>query len=356
MWPRIRRSSVTVSEGGLAERVTAKSVTGSYFPLMGQRAAIGRLFDPSDDTRGDRVAVLTAARTGPAASAAIHPCSGGPSSSTARAIPSSACCENSDGPLERNVAVFTAARWPPPTRKGPFFTNVLGRLRPGVSQAAAAETLHATNARLFPIWKSSYQDEKATWGLLELKTRVVGDIGATLFVALAAVGCVLLIACANAINLLVARALARSRELAIRSALGASRGRLLQHLVAESAVLCAGAAATGAAVAWLGLRLVASYGTDYIPRVDEIGMSASMFGWLAGLDRRQRRVDLCRRSLPGDSRLLDPRRARPAVGESILQRRTGLAPLPARARGGGVRAGHAARGRRRAGHWRASTV
>src|SRR5712691_557098 len=54
-------SSVTVSDGGLAERVTAKSVTGSYFPLLGQTAVIGRLLDASDDARGDRVAVLTAA-------------------------------------------------------------------------------------------------------------------------------------------------------------------------------------------------------------------------------------------------------------------------------------------------------
>jgi putative ABC transport system permease protein len=274
--------SVTVSQGGLAERVTAKSVTGSYFPLMGQRATIGRLFDASDDTRGDRVAVLTAAywtrRFGGDPSVLGRSLVLDGASHTVVGV-----LEKSAGPLERNVAVFTAARWAPPRRKGPFFTNVLGRLRPGVSQAAAAETLHATNARLFPIWKSSYQDEKATWGLLDLKTRVVGDIGATLLVALAAVGCVLLIACANAINLLVARALARSRELAIRSALGASRGRLLQHLVAESAVLCAGAAATGTAVAWFGLRLVAAYGSDYIPRVDEIGMSASMFGWLAVL-------------------------------------------------------------------------
>ena len=94
----------------------------------------------------------------------------------------------------------------------------------------------ATNARLFPIWKSSYQDEKATWGLQDLKSRVVGDVGSTLVIVLAAVGCVLLIACANAINLLIARALDRSRELAIRSALGASRGRLLQYLMVESAL------------------------------------------------------------------------------------------------------------------------
>ena len=108
-----------------------------------------------------------------------------------------------------------------------------------MTPAAALETLRATNARLFPIWKSSYQDEKASWGLQDLKSRVVGDVGPTLFAALAAVACVLLIACANAVNLLVARALGRGRELAIRGALGASRGRLVQHLVAEIAVLTA---------------------------------------------------------------------------------------------------------------------
>jgi predicted permease len=274
--------SVTVSEGGLAERVTAKSVTGSYFPLLAQKAVLGRLFDPSDDARGDRVAVLTNAywirRFGGDPSVLGRPIVLDGASHTVVGV-----LQPSAGPLERNVAVFTAARWAPPQRKGPFGTMALGRLRPGVSRAAAAETLRATNARLFPIWKSSYQDEKATWGLLDLKTRVVGDIGATLLVALAAVGCVLLIACANAINLLVARALARSRELAIRSALGASRGRLLQHLVTESAVLCAGAVVIGAAVAALALQLIAAYGASYIPRVDEIRLSAAMFGWLGGL-------------------------------------------------------------------------
>jgi predicted permease len=160
---------------------------------------------------------------------------------------------------------------------------VLGRLRPDVSQAAALDALRATNARLFPIWKSSYQDEKATWGLQDLKARVVGDVGSTLVVVLAAVGCVLLIACANAINLLIARALNRSRELAIRSALGASRGRLLQYLMVESAVLTTGAAAVGVGVAALAIQLVTAYGVGYIPRVDEVRLSAPLVGWLAAL-------------------------------------------------------------------------
>ena len=112
---------------------------------------------------------------------------------------------------------------------------------------------------------------------------MVGDVGSTLVIVLAAVGCVLLIACANAINLLIARALNRSRELAIRSALGASRGRLLQYLVVESAVLTAGAAALGAGVAALAIKLVATYGEGYIPRVAEVELSVPVLGWLAGL-------------------------------------------------------------------------
>jgi putative ABC transport system permease protein len=275
-------SSVTVADGGAAERVTAKVVTGSYFSLIGQKALVGRLFDASDDTRGDRVAVLTAAYW--ARRFASDPAVLGrtmtidDSSYTVVGV-----LQKTVGPLERDVALFTAARWPPPKRKGPFFTMVLGRLRSGVSAAAALDTLHATNARLFPIWKSSYQDEKATWGMQDLKSRVVGDVGSTLIVVLAAVGCVLLIACANAINLLIARALNRSRELAIRSALGASRGRLLQYLVVESGVLTASAAAVGAGVAALSIQLVTAYGLGYIPRVDEVRLSPPLLAWLVAL-------------------------------------------------------------------------
>ncbi len=81
----------------------------------------------------------------------------------------------------------------------------IARLKPGVAPGVATEALRATNARLFPIWRSSYQDQKSTWGLMDLKARAIGDAGSRLIFVLAAVGLVLLIACANAVNLLIAR-------------------------------------------------------------------------------------------------------------------------------------------------------
>jgi putative ABC transport system permease protein len=275
-------SPVTVTEQALAERVSAKSVTGSYFPLLGQKPHIGRVFDVSDDAGRDRVAVLTYPywtrrfASDPAVLGRSITIDG--ASFTIVGV-----LQRTMGPLEHDVAVFTAARWPTPTRKGPFFTMVLGRLRADVSRAAAADALRATNVRLFPIWRSSYQDEKATWGMLDLKERVVGDVGSRLFFVLAAVACVLLIGCANAVNLLIARGLHRARELAIRGALGASRGRLLQHLLVEAGVLTGGAALVGVGIAALSLQLVTIYGADYIPRIDEVRLSGAGLIWLTCL-------------------------------------------------------------------------
>jgi predicted permease len=277
-----QNTQVAVADGEVAERVAAKAVTGSYFPLLRQKARLGRLFDASDDAGNDPIVVLTHAywmrRFGGDPSVLGRAMTIDGARATVVGV-----LEEATGPLESQVALFTAARWPAPTRKGPFFTRVIGRLKPDVSTAAAQRALRATNARLFPIWKSSYQDQKATWGLVDLKTRVVGEVGSTLAFVLAAVGCVLLIACANAVNLLIARSLQRSRELAIRSALGATRGRLVQHVLLEAVALAAGAAVIGLAVALLALRLVAVYGVDYIPRLDEIRFSAAAVGWLAGL-------------------------------------------------------------------------
>ena len=274
--------AVTISDGGNSERVTAKSVTGSYFPLMRQTPLRGRLFNEQDDAHGERIAVLTAAywtrRFGRDEAVLGRVLDVDGIGHTIVGV-----LQESDGPLERDVALFTPARWPTPTRKGPFSTMALGRLRPGVSQQAARDSLRATNARLFPIWKASYQDDKATWGLQDLGSRVVGDIRASLLLVLAAVACVLIIACANAINLLVARAMNRRRDLSIRTALGASRARLLRQLVVESGVLAGGAAVVGLVTTLLAIDLVRAYGAGFIPRTAEVRFSLPVLGALLGL-------------------------------------------------------------------------
>lgn len=275
-------SVVTVSDGDQAERVTARAVTGSYFGLLGQQPHIGRLFDASDDGRGEPIGVLThghwTSRFGSDPSVL-----GRSMTVNGARVTIVGVLERVTGPFEQNTALFTVANWPAPTRRGPFFTMALGRLAPGVTREAALASLHATNRRLFPIWQSSYQDEKATWGIQDLKARVLGGVGPTLLAVLAAVACVLLVACANAANLLIARSVQRSRELAIRGALGASRHRLLQLVLVEAGVLGAGAALLGLAVAGASVKMVTVYGANYIPRLGEVGLSGGALLWMAGL-------------------------------------------------------------------------
>ena len=340
-----QRLQITVADGDAAERVTARAVSGSYFPLLGQKPHVGRLFDAADDARDDRIVVLTygywTRRFGGDPSVLSRAVTIDGARATVVGV-----LQRTAGPLEHDVALFSAARWPTPTRKGPFFATVLGRLRPGVSATAAAQALRATNARLFPIWRSSFQNEKATWGLADLKTRVVGEVGSTLVFVLAAVVCVLLIACANAVNLLIARSLHRSRELAIRGALGATTTRLLQYVLVEACVLTAAAALVGLGVAVLALQVVAVYGADYVPRIDEVRFSATAFALAGRPGGGQRhhhryRAGVARHQAAGRSGAADKR--------TIVDRRTDDPSNPTGAGGGGVRPRHAAARGRRAG-------
>ena len=271
------------SDGNVAERLRGKVVSWTYFALLGVRPAIGRDFTESDGRPGGPPAVIVShgfwqRRLGGRLDVVGKPIRlDGADYALAGVLPQMV------GPLEQRREFFLSAQWDTPPRKGPFLITVLGRVRHGSERSAAADELRAINRRIFPLWRASYQDEKASWSMMDLKAHVTGDVGMIAGLALAAVGLVWLIACTNASNLLIARVASRRRELAVRAALGASRGRVVRHLLAESGLLAIAAAVVGIALASAGVGVLRDLGAGYFPRTQEISLDGPVLWLLAAL-------------------------------------------------------------------------
>jgi putative ABC transport system permease protein len=156
--------------------------------------------------------------------------------------------------------------------RGPHYLRVVGRLKTGITLPQAQAEMSTIASRL----SEQFPEKTAGHGIkLELlRDVVVGDIGTALFVLLGAVGFVLLIACANVANLLLARAGARQREIAIRTALGASRGRVIRQLLTESVLLAAAGGTAGILIAFWGVGSLVSLSPGTIPRANEIHVDA----------------------------------------------------------------------------------
>ena len=275
---------VAFSDGRITDRVVAAEVSSTYFGVLGITPAMGRDFTEADVRVGaPMAAILTDGfwrrRLG------AHPNVVGTTIRIdARPHTIVGVLPREVGPLEQLRDVFVAAQWDTPRRKGPFLYTAIARLKPDANRPAAVSELHAITRRLFPIWKSSYQDEQATWGMMDLKAHITGFIGAPVVgLAIAAVSLVWLIACTNASNLLIARVTSRRKELAIRSALGASRARVVRYLLVESALLATGAALVGLGLAFAGIPLFQTYAIDYLPRTHEIQVNGPVLWVLAGL-------------------------------------------------------------------------
>jgi predicted permease len=271
----------TFRQGDVTERVRTRMVTPGYFSLLGIQPLHGRTLVEADAVPGAERTALVSHRfwrqyLDGSAEVIGQPISlDGVPFTVVGVLPAQA------GPLEERDDVFGTLQLEPPARKGPFFLLGLGRLKPGAEADAALEELQAINRRIFPIWESSYPDSTVSYGLERLDSYVVGDVRAPLLVLLGAVGFVLLMASTNAASLLLARGVQRRQDLDVRVALGASRGQLLKHLLAESGLLALFGAGLGLSVSMVGVTALPAWFPDLLPRATEVGLSGPVLWFLA---------------------------------------------------------------------------
>jgi predicted permease len=274
-------NSVSVTGVAEPEQVPSLSVTDGMLPVLGIAPMLGRWFNREDDSpSGPNVVMLTYGYW--------QRKFGGDLSAIGRSI-------TVDGKSQQIIGVMPKTfhfldREDPalilPLKidrtkvvLGNFSYRAVARLKPGATIA----DLDADVARMLPIVLRSFppfpgvslkQFEDVHLGphLSPLKQFVIGDVSKLLWVLMGAIGLVLLIACANVANLLLVRVEGRRQELGIRSALGASRGRITAELLFESTVLGLLGSALGLALAYGGLRVLVAMAPDGLPRLNEIGI------------------------------------------------------------------------------------
>jgi putative ABC transport system permease protein len=269
-WP-----SFNLTGDGPPEAVQGALVTNDFFTVAGVRPARGRAFVAADDRAvvlSDEFWTRRYQRDPRIIGRAI----------TLNNLPTTVVGVMPAGfSLPRpGVDLWRSWRLETPSRRGPYYLTGLARLRPDADPRALTADLASAAA----VVKRRYGGD-ANWQFIvgSLKTLVVEPVRVPLLVLLAAVGCLLLIAVANAANLLLVRAVGRSRELAIRTALGAGRARIIGQLVTESVLLAAAAGSAGVALAYGLLDIVGATATGILPRLAEVRLDAATLAVTAGV-------------------------------------------------------------------------
>ena len=261
-------SNFTLTGADEPERIPGAQTTANFFDVIGLRPALGRLFDEKNEAPGnDRVVVLS--------HGLWQRKFGGSADVLGKTLTLNGNPHEIIGvmPVEMQMPQ-TAQLWRPlapaddlRNARGAFWLPVIGRLKPEVSLEQAQTEMNGIATR---VEEADSQMRGFGAYLVPLHRQLVGDVERSLLVLMAAVGCVLLIACANLGNLMLGRTAARRKELAIRTALGARRGRLIRQIVTETFVLALCGSALGLLLAFWATEGFIALGGSAIPRADAI--------------------------------------------------------------------------------------
>jgi putative ABC transport system permease protein len=281
----MRQRNLTGS--GQPERLRAIAVTPEFFDALAVRPALGRVFHEADVQENSLLAgILTDAlwRSRFGADPGI----------VGRSVQVDGQSMQIVGVMPRQFAFpdpdtrLLIPLWLDPKRGfGTFGTRTLARLAPGVSLEAARQEIAALQRRIperFPdLTQETLDGFRWSVTLEPLRDSVIRDIATPLWILFGSVGFVLLIAGANVVNLLLVRAESRTREVAVRAALGGSRSRIAGTFLAESTLLALAGGALGSLVAASGIQLLVAYGPAQLPRLHEISVDFVSMAFAAAL-------------------------------------------------------------------------
>ena len=269
-------------------KLSAFRISSGYFRVLGVQPARGREFDFSEERPGNGNVVILSDRVWRNQFGAAADILGRKvllDSQPYTVVGVMPAGVDHPGNSYNSVAYGdTVDAWTPftfngnPTNRGSHFVEGIGRLKPGLTAEQAAADFNGIMTEL----ASQHEDDKGwTIYMVPLFQEIVGPVHKMLLVLLGAVGFVFLIACVNAANLLLARAAARQKEIAVRAALGAGRGRLVRQMLAESLLISLLGGALGALLAIVGVRVLVSFLPPGFPRADAIHVNGFVFALTA---------------------------------------------------------------------------